>query len=80
MHATYLEVHERIYYNAYDDMHHLRVGLDGLEGQKKRHHDGHGGISTRCCMYKTNSSIERNTSTHACNLLGGTQKHLLGCI
>ena len=34
MHATYLEVHERIYYNAYDDMHHLRVGLDGLEAQK----------------------------------------------
>ena len=36
MHATYTEVHQSMYYNAYNDndMHHLRVGLDGLEEQK----------------------------------------------
>ena len=30
----YLEVHQSIYYNAYNDMHQLRVGCDGLDAHK----------------------------------------------
>ena len=34
MHTTYTEVYQTMYYNAYNDIYHLRVGLDSLEAQK----------------------------------------------